>query len=157
MAARALIEEDNVLSIEKVRSLFNQFFLDDDHKLFSRDRIKAWINAPGSTVRLFGITSLKFNAIANDKDKNKAIDAAKKHMEDRFEAIFQRRHDCIHNCDRPRTKPQKPIDPDTVGNAIQDIEFIVDKCHLALVVEYPQYLKSLGFNAQTRNQVGASK
>lgn len=158
MAARALIEEDNVLSLEKVRSLFNQFFLDENNKLFSHSRIETWINDPASTARLFGITKAKFGAIPAGKDKNKAIKNAKSHMEDkRFKKVFQRRHDCIHNCDRPRSAPQNPIDPGTVANALRDIEFLVSRCHVALVAEYPKYLKELGFNATTRNQVGASK
>ena len=50
---------------------------------------------------------------------------AKEHLEERFGEIFQRRHDCIHNCDRPRVSPQRLVLGGTVLKVVQDIEFLV--------------------------------
>ena len=49
-------------------------------------------------------------------------------MEDRFREIFQRRHDCIHNCDRPRVKPQPLTAADVVRRVLEDVEFLVCRC-----------------------------
>ena len=38
---------------------------------------------------------------------------------------------------------------------IEDIEFLVARCHDAFLAEFPNYLSGLGFNAITRNQVCA--
>jgi len=156
MAARELIEEDNVLAIEKIRSLFNQFF-PSTNKLFGKARIESWILDPKSNSRLFAITKSAFAALSPGNAKNTVIDQATKQLEARFEVIFQRRHDCIHNCDRPRVKPQPLNGTGTATNVISDIVFLVHHCHTALVARYPEYLKDLGFSAVTRNSVGASK
>ena len=59
-------------------------------------------------------------------------------LEEHFDGIFQRRHDCIHNCDRPKNALQ-PISPVTVDKVIADIEFLVCRCHEAMTDEFPEY------------------
>jgi len=104
MVAHNLIDKDNVLSISKIKELFNHFF---------RNR-------------------------------------------ERFKEIFQRRHDCIHNCDRPRTAIQtKNVTNIYITKVIEDIDFLVKRCTAEFRTEFRVYLTVLGFSAVIRNQVGA--
>ena len=149
MAARELIEDENVLSIEKIKKLFNQFF-DDQSKIISRATIDAWLKHPSATRRLFGRTGQEYDALVN-ADRDGARKAATDKFIARMTAILQRRHDCIHNCDRPRVAAQKITAPQT-EKALQDIEFLAVRSHEALLNEFPEYLRRLGFNAIVRNQ-----
>jgi hypothetical protein len=153
MAARELIEDENVLSLDKIRTLFNQFFR-ENHKILNENTIEKTIfhAQAKNKSRLFGITSAKFKS-KHSKDKGKAKKDALKHFEKHFREIFQRRHDCIHNCDRPKVALQK-ISPTIVDKKIEDIEFLVERCHEAFMEEFStHYLKGLGFSAVTRNRV----
>lgn len=150
MAARELIESENVLSLEKVRSLFNHFFR-RGHKLLNQDTIERWILHPQAKSRLFGLTPTQYRA-RPAADKAQAKKDAIEQFELHFEEIFQRRHDCIHNCDRPKIAVQQ-IQATAVMKKLQDIEFLVYRCHEAFLTEYPTYLNGLGFSAPTRNQV----
>ena len=150
MAARELIEEENVLSLEKIKKLFNHFFR-KSHKILSTETIGDWIIHRQSKKRLFGVSSRSYRAmIGNTKHKAK-IDALDK-LSVLFEQIFQRRHDCIHNCDRPKIALQA-ISPGTCERRIQDINFLVERCHEALITEFPEYLRALGFRGTTRARV----
>jgi len=152
MAARELIEEENVLSLNKIKQLFNHFFR-KPYKLLVADNLEPWILHRQSKQRLFAITPTRYRAL-NASQKGKARKAALDKLEERFELIFQRRHDCIHNCDRPKVAPQSIWDT-AVGKVIEDVEFLVNRCHNALRQEFPVYLTNLGFSAITRNRVGA--
>lgn len=149
-AARELMENENVLSLEKVKGLFNHFFR-KTHKLLNQGTIESWIIHPNGKVRLFGVTPGQYQALAAAA-KSAAKEAALERFEARFEEIFQRRHDCIHACDRPKVAVQD-ITQQQVQKTIDDIEFLVVRCHEALVAEFPEYLRGLGFNGATRNQV----
>ncbi len=75
----------------------------------------------------------------------------------RYKLIFQRRHDCIHNCDKPKIAIQSSQIQETfVDRVIQDVEFLVNRIHDDLKTEFPVYLSNLGFNSITRNVVGAN-
>lgn len=150
MAARELIEDENVLSIEKIRKLFNHFFR-NGHKLFNENSIEAWILHGDAKQRHFGINKAAYRALAQ---KNPARKKALEHFSTRLDTLFQRRHDCIHNCDRPKVALQAITDS-SAKKALQDIGFLVTRCHDALVAEFPEYLRALGFNGVTRNRVGA--
>lgn len=150
MAARELIENENVLSLEKVKTLFNHFCR-KGHKVINQDTIESWILHRHSKVRFFGITPTVYRA-SNPVDKAATRKAAVEKLGERFEEIFQRRHDCIHNCDRPRVALQR-ISHTAVAKVIDDIEFLVQRCHEAFLAEFPVYLQSLGFSGATRNQV----
>lgn len=150
MAARELIEDQNVLSLGKIRELFNHFFR-ADHKLLNQKTISTWITHRNSKRRLFGVTATEFRA-ASQAQRNKICADAFDHFEEHFEAIFQRRHDCIHNCDRPKVALQS-IGAVEVLKRVQDVEFLVHRCHDAFLVEFPLYLRGLGFNGATRAQV----
>lgn len=150
MAARELIESENVLSLEKIKTLFNHFFR-KTHKLFTQDTIEAWILHPQTKLRLFGVTPTQYragNAAAKAAYKKQAVEQ----FEENFSEIFQRRHDCIHNCDRPKVALQS-IRHTQVRKKLEDIEFLANRCHEAFITEFPQYLRALGFNAVTRNRV----
>lgn len=151
MAARKMMERENVISLPAVQTLFNKFFR-KGHRFF-RDVLDAWISRPDSKCRLFGISREDY-LVMTDADKHKARENAAEQLEDRFRAIFQRRHDCIHNCDRPRISPQ-PLDKGgTVLKVIQDIEFLVNRCDEHIVSEFRQFLVSAGCSAATIAQAG---
>lgn len=152
MAARELIEDDNVLSLEKVKKLLNVFFR-DHHKLMTEETIETWITHRDAKQRLLGTTRTAYNR-KTPADKTTAKKAALKQLEERMSEIFQRRHDCIHNCDRPKVALQAITDS-TVEKAMQDVRFVVERCCQATRAEFPQYLNARGFTPATRNRVGA--
>lgn len=151
MAARELIEDESVLSLDKIRALFNHFFR-KGHKLLSVETIEAWILHRDAKSRLFGITATAYRALP-PSEKSAARKKALEQFCEWFEQIFQRRHDCIHNCDRPKTAPQR-IDSLAVQKKIQDIKFLIDRSLEALRDEFPVYLSGLGFSPKTMNSVG---
>ena len=75
-------------------------------------------------------------------------------MEKRFREIFQRRHDCIHNCDRPRVKPQPLSSADRVSRVIEDVAFLVRRCDEHINGEFRQFLLGTGCPAAVIGQVG---
>ena len=80
MAARAMMERDNVLDFEKITMFFNPFFPDgQDKKLFS-EVLDTWIQLPRATVQLFGVTGAKFTAVPTGEEKTKARKNAVKHL-----------------------------------------------------------------------------
>lgn len=122
MAARKMMERENVLSLVTVQTLFNKFFRAGQK--FFRDLLPAWIVHPDGRRRVFGITAVTFNAVPTNR-RAQAIADAQGRLEERFREIFQRRHDCIHNCDRPRVKPQPLSAADVVLRVLEDIDFLV--------------------------------
>lgn len=150
MAARELIENENVLSFRKIKDLFNAFFR-PNHKLLSPATIENWIVHVDAKQRMFGVSRSDFSAMAGaqrDSSKNSAINK----LAERFDLIFQRRHDCIHNCDRPKMAIQT-IEASAAKKAIEDVEFFVCRCHEELSSEFQIYLTDLGFCGATRSQV----
>ncbi|WP_298854149.1 hypothetical protein [uncultured Aquimonas sp.] len=150
MAARELIESENVLSLEKIRSLFNHFCR-PTHKLINKSTLGHWITHPTAKKRMFGVSSAEYSA-ATSSQQNKLREDAMEHFEGHYGEIFQRRHDCIHNCDRPKQALQ-PIGGSEVLKRIEDVEYLVRLCHSELLVEFPEYLKGLGFSGAIRAQV----
>ena len=154
MVARDLIERDNVLAISKIKELFNHFFRSNE-KLFHENSapIEKWLLHTDSKVRHFGITKTNYRRTA-PANKNSIKKKAIEHLEARFKEIFQRRHDCIHNCDRPKVALQiKNINPVYIEKVIYDINFLVQRCSDEFRNEFSTYLRLLGFSGATRNQV----
>jgi hypothetical protein len=151
MAARKMMERENVLNLPAVRTLFNKFFR-KGHRFF-RDRMSDWIVHPEATKRLFGITRTAFNALA-PRQKGAAIETAHERMDERYREIFQRRHDCIHNCDRPRVSPQPLPLAATVLKVIQDAEFLVHRCDEHINAEFREFLLGIGCPAAIVAQAG---
>ena len=75
-------------------------------------------------------------------------------MNRRFEKIIQRRHDCIHNCDRPLVALQTLTKEGTVRNVIRHVRFLVTGCNSHLNTEFREFLLGLGCTPQTVSQVG---
>jgi hypothetical protein len=94
---------------------------------------------PDAKKRLFGITRSAYSALPA-AGKDAARREAKRQMQDRFGEIFQRRHDCIHNCDRPKVSPQPLALSGTVLKVVQDIEFLVTRCNDHINSEFRQFL-----------------
>jgi hypothetical protein len=151
MAARELIEKENVLSLEKGRVLFGQFYLRPSHKLLHRNTVGDWITHPDAKARFFGLTAAQYRTTPPGQ-KRSAAENALKHFECRAEVVFQRRHDCIHNCDRPKVSLQQ-IRSAGVMKRIEEVEFLVDRCHESFLDEFGLYLSTFGFSGATRNQV----
>lgn len=152
MAARELVEKENVLSFPQIKGLFNQFF-PKKRGLLSRDRVLSWITDPQAKHRHFGLSAAQLAAVpaANlDATKDKALE----HFETKLTTVFQRRHDCIHCCDRPKSAIQT-INLSAVQKKIEDVEFLVNRCHAELSAQFGAYLTGLGFSGATRNQVMA--
>jgi len=117
MAARRKMADENSLDIGTIKGWFNKFCR-PDQTLF-KDVVPAWIGKVGATARLFGIAPQNYTAQKQD--------LANKGLLTRFKNIVQRRHDCIHTCDRPASQPQPIKSEGTVKNVVKDIEFIVEQ------------------------------
>jgi len=147
MAARKMMERENVLSLHTVQELFNKFFR-EDRRFFKALLLDAWICHAEAKPRLFGVRGADFLAMTNP-DKETARKAARKKLEGRFRDLIQRRHDCIHNCDRPRVSPQPLSTGGTVLKVIQDVEFLVFRCDEHINAEFRHFLHSMGCSAVT--------
>ena len=151
MAARELIERQSVLSLEEIKKLFNQFF-GESAKIMNASTIEPWILHAESKQRLWGISKTNYQRLSTPQRRTAERKKALRKFEERMGEIFQRRHDCIHNCDRPRAAIQKITQP-KVRKAVEDVEFLVNRCHDAFIVEFPLYLDQCGFSAVTKNAV----
>lgn len=151
MAARKMMERENVLSLATVQTLFNKFFR-RGQKLF-RDRMADWIVHPEAKKRLFGITRSAFSTLVGHQ-RGLAVERAQEQMEDRYRELFQRRHDCIHNCDRPRVSPQPLPLGATVLKVIQDAEFLVRRCDEHINAEFREFLLAIGCPSGVVSQAG---
>ena len=92
---------------------------------------------------MFGISGNRYNTLPPDQ-QGAALDGAWERMQDRLATIIQRRHDCIHNCDRPRVSPQPLRAPDIVLNVIEDVEFLVLRSDEHINTEFRQFLLDRG-------------
>jgi hypothetical protein len=151
MAARKMMERENILSLDEVKKLFNKFFR-DGHKFFG-DLLDNWMRHPQSKRRLFGITPPAY-APGSAADQDRARRLANNQMNERFGNIIQRRHDCIHNCDRPKIAPQPLAKAGTVMKVIEDVEFLVNRCDEHVTTEFRQFLLDCGCPAAVVAQAG---
>lgn len=146
MAAREMMERESVLSLSAVENLFNKFFRADGR--FFGGVLHGWITHPEAKARLFGVGSTAYLAM-KPKDQEAARRVAKGLFEKRFRELFQRRHDCIHNCDRPRVRPQPMVSGAKVFKVIEDIEFLVRRCDDHIDAEFRQFLADAGCSPAT--------
>jgi predicted secreted protein len=151
MAARKMMERENVISLKAVQDLFNKFFR-KGHRFF-RDQLDPWMSRHDAKIRLFGISQPDYLA-KNPQEKQTARETAIDQFEERFHTIFQRRHDCIHNCDRPRISPQPLERGGTVLTVIQDVEFLANRCDEHINSEFREFLVRVGCSAATIAQTG---
>ncbi|HTU20808.1 MAG TPA: hypothetical protein VMG10_22335 [Gemmataceae bacterium] len=152
MAARKMMERENVLSLATVQTFFNKFFREAE-RFFGDQLLDRWIMRPDSKKRLFGTTRSAYNVLA-PAEKATARRQAREQMQARYGMIFQRRHDCIHNCDRPKVAPQALHLAGTVVKVIQDIEFLVHRCDEHINTEFREFLARIGCSASTISQSG---
>ena len=151
MAARGIVEKDNVLSLSKVQTLFNPFFR-AGHKLFEVPVIERLVISHNAPRRVTGVTRTQYQHLAGA-----ALDSARKEirkkMNERFSKIFQRRHDCIHNCDRPKLTIQS-ISYTRTDKVVKDIGLIVDVIDQHIENEFNELLLHIGCTPVTKNTVG---
>jgi len=151
MAAREMMERENVLSLTTIQKLFNKFF-PKGRKLFG-DLMHEWISHPTADRRLFGLSALAYAAMSAPQ-QNQARQNALEQFENRYEELFQRRHDCIHNCDRPKVAPQLLRSGTVVAKVIQDVEFLVARCDAHIDTEFREFLVRIGCSAKTITNAG---
>ncbi len=144
MAAREMMADQNALQIKTIKSWLNPFCR-NGHKLF-QDVLVTWAAQPTATARIFGIDPANYT-IAHRDTCNEALIR-------RFEEIVQRRHDCIHTCDRPASQPQRINSAGTVANVIRDVEFLVEQSDAHIDTEFRAWLRTCGFSVVTVNQLG---
>jgi hypothetical protein len=121
MAARKVMERENVLAISKVDDLFNPI-LPTGQKLWE-DFIPQLILHNRKKFTLHTSTSWAAVLPANkSKEAKKAIDIFKK----RISSIVQIRHDWIHNCGRPRQAINNLTRLQALS-AMRDIQTFIDE------------------------------
>lgn len=152
MASRVLMERENVLSLKTVKSRFNMF-ASPTNKFMGEACIDTWVALPTSHERLWGANFATYLTLpTTTKPERNAFDQARavrrRHFETRFEEIIQRRHDCIHNCDRPKVSPQ-PIGSSRVIWAVDDVNWLVQQFNSWLDTEFPTSLTRMGCTATT--------
>jgi hypothetical protein len=151
MAARKMMERENVLSLATIQTLFNKFF--GAGREFFRDLLPDWIVHADARRSLFGISAARFNALPPNL-RGQAVADAQARLEERFRGIFQRRHDCIHNCDRPRVRPQLLPSAGVVRRVVEDVRFFVLRCDEHINQEFRQFLRGTGCPAAVVRRVG---
>ena len=119
MAARALMERDNLLQLARLKDLFNPA-LPAGGKLW-HDLAQEFVNL--DRKRLAGIKRSEYGALSGQAraDGPKRVSAA---VLRRIGEIVQRRHDVVHNCDRPRTAKQ-PLSLSKAKTMLTDVEDFV--------------------------------
>ncbi|HFJ7175397.1 TPA: hypothetical protein ACGSCT_001964 [Escherichia coli] len=69
-AARDLIEKDNVLSIDKIKDLFNHI-MDEKNKILTKPMMEDWLINKSAKHRLMGTTPTAYKKLSKeDKEKN---------------------------------------------------------------------------------------
>lgn len=148
MATRQFMEKSSVLSLKEIRELFNNFFPAKKNKKLFYEVIDMWITYSSAPVRVFGVSLSDYNTTTG-KLRDTARKKANMAIGNRYRMIFQRRHDAIHNCDRPRTKPQA-IDSGNVKTMLIDISFLVERFHHHLRLEFADFLIGIGCTQSLR-------
>jgi len=150
-AARVLIERDNVLSAEKIQKLFNHFF-PQGRKLFEAIVVEEWVINRDAPKRLVDCTKAEYRTTSGPQ-RDSINKKAKKRIVARYTEIFQRRHDCIHNCDRPKQSTQT-ISETAVSKAVDDLRLLVEFCNEHFEKEFGPYLVRIGANPTTKSNAG---
>lgn len=119
MAARALMEKDNLLRLSRLKQLLNPA-LPPGHKLWD-DLAQDFVDL--DRKRLTGIRKSAYAALAGPAkvEGPKKVSTA---VLERMGEIVQRRHDVVHNCDRPKTAKQRITLP-KAGKMLADVEGFV--------------------------------
>jgi len=119
MAARLRMEKYNLLQISRIKDMVNPV-LPPGQKL--------WVEIAEQYIaldvkRLTGITQREYSG-KDTKNKQKAREKAAGAILRRIGNIIQRRHDIVHNCDRPKVAVQQITRQETKA-MITDVETFV--------------------------------
>ena len=101
MAARSRMERENMLQVSRVKDMFNPF-LPTGQKLWL-DLIDSYVSL--GRRRLTRWRSHELAAVAGDELAKRRKQASSA-LVTRVGVIVQRRHDIVHNCDRPKVAVQ---------------------------------------------------
>ena len=136
-----------------------------NQKLLSVDTITGSLlvlSATAATTGLPADVTARNDAVGNLAAAKAALkvgkpnfDLIRKSVTDRFDEICDRRHECIHNCDRPKVRPQ-PITHGSVTKVIDDVEWLIHNVDAWLETGFKAYIVKEGFNSVTRNKIGCS-
>lgn len=129
MAARSIMEKDNMLSIGRVESMFNPI-LPDNQKVFAA-LIPVLVGY--GWKKLTGPKTDAEIATLTGKSKEKATKKAISVLKERIGQTIQIRHDWIHNCGRPKSSIKDYTDRQTYSR-IKEIK--------ALVVKFDQHIEA---------------
>jgi DNA-binding ferritin-like protein len=151
-AARDLIEKDNVLSIDKIKELFNHI-MDEKNKILSKSMMEDWLINKSAKHRLMGISPTDYKKLSNS-DKEKKRKSMLEKLSNRYTSLIQRRHDCIHNCDRPKVSLTK-ISSTDVLKVIEDINFLITTLDGHIDKNLRRHLLSIGCNKTLVRRVKA--
>ena len=120
MAARDVMEKENVLDLDRVTELFNPVLPEGEtlwpnimHRIIAQD----W-------KRLTGIGKRDYGALPS-RDQTKARKAAVRVMKDRVGETIQLRHDWIHNCGRPKNAIQT-LTPAQAKARIREVRAVIE-------------------------------
>lgn len=151
-AARDLIEKDNVLSIDKIKELFNHI-MDEKNKILSKSMMEDWLINKSAKYRLMGITPTAYKKLSKS-DREKKQKAMLEKLTNRYTSLIQRRHDCIHNCDRPKVSLTR-ISSSDVLKVVEDIEFLVITLNAHIDKNLRRHLLSIGCNKSLVRRIKA--
>ena len=137
-----MMDNENVLSIQTVKEFFNKFF----HRpsLFQGSAHSAMDCSRRCDETTIRDNEHRLRGFAADSDRRAASEIARDWLDNRLEKIIQRRHDCIHNCDRSRVSPQALKLAGTVAKVIEDVEFLVKRCNEHINSEFREFLVRCG-------------
>jgi hypothetical protein len=156
MATRKMMEKEHITSIITVKALFNPFL--PDNQRFFTGVARNWAAQPSGSARLFDMppgTFVSTYDASTEKNRKKLRARVAGKIASRFDnTIFQRRHDCIHQCDRPKYSLQRIHSAGTVSNVIDDIEFLVHGIDAHLQYHVRQLLLNQSVTAASILAVG---
>lgn len=129
MAARSIMEKDNMLSVSRIESMFNPI-LPDQQKLLSSlvptliDYGWKKFTGPNSNAEIDALTG---------KPKEKATKKSISVLKERIGETIQIRHDWIHNCGRPKSSVKDYTDRQACER-IREIK--------SLIVEFDDHIEA---------------
>ncbi len=143
--ARRSVERASVLSLDAVKKLLNGFVRSDER--FFSGPLRSWCRHPDAKIRQTGIAPPVFANLSEKRQRGAAKTAARV-MDRRYGGHFQRRNECIHNCDRPKRRPRRITDGQ-VRQVIEDLVFLVRRSDEHLDAEFPRLLAECGCKPAT--------
>jgi hypothetical protein len=127
MAARKMMEKDNLLRLSRLEELFNPA-LASGQKLWI-EMIDAYIKLDRRRLTNRVVKDLAVPTGTSAAVAKTMLDAVRKEAKaallERLGKIIQRRHDIAHNCDRPKTAYQA-MSPASAKKMVADVAAFVD-------------------------------